>query len=84
MSELLKFFISYSLNAVNQGCINVEASTEREAIANVITLGIEPKFDDIRVYIVEENDLPLNTLVSREDLIKQNFEKTPDSIGANR
>ena len=70
------YWISFSLDGVNQGCINVEAKTEREAIAKVITLGAEPKYDDIRIYEVETNDLPPNILVSREDLIKQKFERT--------
>ena len=69
------YWISYSFDGINQGCINVEAKSEREAIAKAINLGLEPKYDDIRVYEVEVNDLPPNTLVSREELINENFER---------
>ena len=70
------YFISYSLDGLNQGCINVQANSLEGARKNISRLGIAPKhYDDVATFIVEKNDLPPDILVSREKLIEMNFEK---------
>ena len=60
------YFFSFSLEGVNQGCIQIQAENEEEAIDKMESLDIVPKSDDIRGYLCTQQEIPENILVSRE------------------
>jgi len=66
--------MSFSYNGKNQGCINIEAEAGEKAIQKAKDLKIVPKHDDVEIYEMLESELPLNVLVSIEQLTKMSYE----------
>jgi len=62
------FFISLSKDGKNQGCINVKADCPAVARCEMEKLGIAPDYDHAQAYMIDEPELPLNTLVSPEEM----------------
>lgn len=78
-------FMSFSLAARNQGVMIVKAKDGNNAVLQVIkVLGHYPKCDDTRMWPLDEaqfieQDLTLNRLYSKEELVKLQFQNTADS-----
>lgn len=69
------FWFSFSKNGKNQGCINVEAETVEQAKDKAMELGIVPKYDHVESYQLSEPELPLDILISPEELRSMEYEK---------
>lgn len=67
------FWFSFSKNGKNQGCINVEADTSEIAMENAIELNIVPKHDDVEIYEIDELEIPVNILVSPEEMRQMEY-----------
>ena len=61
-------WLSFSKDGVNQGCCNVEASSESEALEKCKDLGISPDYDDLLSLRIPEPELPLDELISRDHM----------------
>jgi len=74
------FWFSFSKGGKNQGCINTQADTVLQAKEKVIDLGIVPKYDHVESFEVPEPELPLDVLVSREELLSMDYKSTKSII----
>ena len=76
------YWISYSLDGVNQGVINVESDSRIKALSKVRDkLGLEPKHDNVETCIlIEGNELSPNVLISREEMINKNYQSIKELI----
>lgn len=67
------FWFSFSKNGKNQGCINVEANTSEIAMKKAIELNIVPKHDDVETYKIDEPEIPINVLMSPEEMRQMEY-----------
>jgi hypothetical protein len=67
------YWFSFSYKAENQGCCNVEADTPKEGLQKTIDLNIHPKHDSIECYEIPLPELKPDTLISKEELMKEGF-----------
>jgi hypothetical protein len=74
------YWFSFSFKGKNQGVCLVETDTVEEAQDKVIELGIVPEYDHIQVFGISEAELPLNILVSPEEIIKLGYELVTSEI----
>ena len=71
-------WVSFSLDGENQGICNVEASSEEKALKRCSDLGITPKYDDVLILNLPKPEYPLDELISRDALVKDNYEAVTD------
>ncbi len=67
------YWFSFSYKGKNQGVCIVESDTIEEAQHKVIELNIAPKYDNIEYFSLLEAELPLNVLVTPEEMIKLGY-----------
>ena len=67
------YWFSFSFNGKNQGCCNVEAKSEKEALQRIIDLNIHPRHDDIEIFEIEKFELKLNKLYSTQEMISLDY-----------
>ena len=64
------FWLSFSLDNVNQGCCTIKAKSEEEAIDKAKKIHNKLEYDDILTLPVPYPPTELDKLVSREELLK--------------
>ena len=67
------YWFSFSSEGGNQGVCLVEAVTPEEAQFKVIELGIIPEHDHVQCFGISEAELPLNVLISPEEMVKLGY-----------
>lgn len=67
------FWFSFSHEGGNQGVCLVEADTPEEARLKVIGLNIAPEHDNVHCFGISEAELPLNVLVTPEEMVKLGY-----------
>lgn len=72
------FWFSFMLDDVNQGCMNVQGKCVHDAMTNAQNLGIVPESDDVFTCQIDKPELEPNKLISREDMIKNNYKRITD------
>lgn len=72
LDECEYYHISFSLNAVNQGCCCVKADSESEAKKKSKKLGIYPESDDVLYLPVPEPTLELDRLYTKKEMLSMN------------
>jgi hypothetical protein len=67
------YWFSFSYKGKNQGVCLVEADTTEEARHKVLELNIAPDYDHIQCFGISEAELPLNVLVTPEEMVKLGY-----------
>ncbi len=67
------YWFSFSYNGKNQGCCNVKAKNEKEALQKTIDLDIHPKHDDIEKFEMDKQELKPDKLYSRKEMIEAGY-----------
>jgi hypothetical protein len=67
-------WLSFSLDGVNQGVCNVQADNISDAFYKACELKIVPKHDDFEAFELEEAELPVDILFTRQQMIDKDYE----------
>ncbi len=62
------YWFSFSKNGKNQGVISVKSTTFDKAVSKAKKLGIVPKYDDVEFYEAQKQEIPLDVLVSPQEM----------------
>jgi hypothetical protein len=62
------------LNGTNQGVCNVQADSFEEALIKAIELNLVPTHDDVESFELEEAELPVDILFTRQQMIDKDYE----------
>jgi len=69
--ELCEYYwVSFSLNGINQGCCTIKAKSNEEAIKKATKLHNEVKYNDILALPMPYDITEPNKLISKEELLK--------------
>lgn len=74
------FWFSFSSVGGNVGVCIVEKDTFEEARDKVIELGIAPEHDHLQVFGISEAELPLNVLVTPEEMVKLGYQPVKTKV----
>ena len=74
------YWYSFSYEGKNQGVCLVEANTPEEARHKVIELKIAPEHDHGQCFGISKAEIPLNVLVTPDEMIKLGYESVKTTI----
>ena len=77
------YWFSFSHKGENQGVCLIEADTPGEAQIKVIELGIAPHYDHVQCFRISEAEIPLNILVTYEEMVKLGYSPVKTTLYDN-
>ena len=66
-------WFSFSKDGKNQGVMNIEADPHELAVKKAKGLGV-PDFDDVESFLIPEPEIPLDILVSSQEMKDRKYE----------
>jgi hypothetical protein len=74
------YWFSFSNKGKSQGVCLVEANNMEEARLKVIELNIIPEHDHVQCFGILEAEIPLNVLVTPEEMVKLGYTSVKSKI----